>query len=352
MTKQSNLNGNLMKAIVCTRYGSPEVLQLKEVEKPTPKDDEIRIKVRATSITKADTMMRKGEPFFGRIFLGLMRPKKSIPGTGFAGTIDAVGKNVTQFKVGEKVFGETGVNFGANAEYVCMPAEGVLAPLPNNMTYEEAAPICDGPLTAMNFLKAIADIQPGQKVLINGASGSIGTAAVQIAKQYGAEVTGVCSSRNLELVKSIGADEVIDYATTDFTTTGPTYDLIFDTVGKRSFSDCKKALTPNGVYLSPVLTLKILFQMLWTSRFGTKKAKFAATGLQAIPDLRKLLSQVTNLIEAGHLKSIIDRRYSLELTAEAHRYVDTGRKKGNVVVLMNTDSTAKLQLGAEEQATK
>lgn len=321
-----------MKAIVCTKYGSPDVLELKEVEKPTPKENEVLIRVYAASATAADCMMRQGTPFYGRIFLGLMKPKNPITGTGFAGIIEAIGKEVKLFKAGDSVFGETGIGFSTNAEYVCLPEDGVLATLPHNMTYEEAAPLCDGALTSWSFLKDIGKIQSGQSILINGASGSLGSAAVQIAKYFGAEVTGVCSTTNLEMVKSLGADKVIDYTKEDFTKTEQRYDIIFDTVGKSSFSRCQDSLRENGVYLSPVLSLPLLFQMIWTSKIGNKKAKFSATGLRPVSELRVLLNELKDCIEAGKIKSIVDRSYPLKQTAEAHRYIETGHKKGNVVI--------------------
>lgn len=321
-----------MKAMVCTKYGSPDVLQLQEVEKPTPKDNELLVKVHAASVTTADCMMRTGTPFYGRLFIGLMKPNNPIPGTGFAGTIEAVGKAVTLFKVGDAIFGETGVGFSTNAEYVCLPEESVSAPLPKNMTFEEAAPVCDGALTSWSFLKDIGNLQPGQKVLINGASGSLGSAAVQIAKYLGADVTGVCSGANVELVKSLGADNVVDYTQEDFTRTGLSYDIIYDTVGKSSFSRCKGSLNENGAYLSPVLSVPLLLQMMATSMIGNKKAKFSATGLRPVAELRVLLNELKGLIEAGKLTLIIDRTYPLAQTAEAHRYIDTGHKKGNVVI--------------------
>ncbi len=333
------MNSKKMKAIAITGYGSPDVLQLKEFEKPTPNDNEVLTKIYATPVTAADGMMRRADPFYGRLFLGLMKPKNPIPGTGFAGVIEAIGKDVRLFKEGDQVFGETALGFGAHAEYICVPEEGILAKKPGNITYEEAAPVCDGALTSLNFLRDLANIQRGQKVLINGASGSLGTSAVQLAKYFGAEVTGVCSTTNLEMVKSLGADKVIDYTKADFTKTRETYDLIFDTVGKSSFSRCKGSLTQKGVYLSPVLGLPLLLQMLWTSMNGSpafggagKKAKFSATGLRPASELRKLLQELKELIEAGQLKSVIDRRYTLKQTAEAHRYVDKGHKKGNVVI--------------------
>jgi len=327
-----NMFKNIMKAIVCTKYGSPEVLQLKEVGKPAPGDHEVLIKVVAASVTAADSMMRRGTPFYGRFFIGLMRPKQPIPGTGFAGEIEAVGKKVTLFQKGDAVFGETGLVFSANAEYVCLPEDGVISSLPQKMNHEEAAPVCDGALTSWCFLKDIGKIRSGQRVLIYGASGSLGSAAVQIANYFGAEVTGVCSTANLDMVRDLGATNVIDYTKYDFTDNDQTYDIIYDTVGKSSFSRCKSSLSADGVYLSPVLSLALLGQTLLTSKIGRKKAKFSATGLRAAAELRMLLDELKEVIEAGQLKSVIDRRYPVEQTAEAHRYVDTGRKKGNAVI--------------------
>ncbi len=327
-----------MKAIVCTKYGSPDHLKLREVEKPTPKSNEVLVKVFTTTVTAADSMMRRADPFISRFFLGFFKPKNDITGTGFAGKIVAIGSDVKQFLEGDPVFGETGVKFGANAEYICIPEDGVLSIKPTEMAYEEAAPICDGALTSLNFLKVIGNIQYGQKVLIIGASGSLGTAAVQLAIYFGAEVTGVCSTKNLDLVKSLGAHNVIDYTAEDFTKNGQAYDIIYDTVGKSSFSRCKNSLTQKGVYLSPVLGIGLLFQMLWTSIFGNKKAKFSATGLQPASELRNLIKTLKNLFENNHLNSVIDRCYPLAKTAEAHRYVDTGHKKGNVVITVAKSS--------------
>ena len=320
-----------MKAIVCTNYGPPEVLQLKEVEKPFPNDDEVLIKIHASTVTAVDCSFRKGKPFIGRFFNGLMRPKNPIPGTELAGEIEAVGKDVKRFKVGDRVFGTT-LNSGACAEYICLPEEGAtLAIQPANMTYEEAVG-CDGALTALPFLRDTGNIQSGQKVLIYGASGSVGTAAVQLASYFGAEVTGVCSTTNLELVKSLGADKVIDYTKEDFTKSGQTYDIIFDTVGKFSFSRGKSSLKQRGVYLEAALTPAILPQMLWTSKIGSKKAMIAFTGLRPASERSKDLIILKELIEAGKFQAVIDRRYPLEQIAEAHRYVEKGHKKGNVVI--------------------
>jgi NADPH:quinone reductase-like Zn-dependent oxidoreductase len=322
-----------MKAIVCPKYGPPDVLELKEVEKPVHRDNEVLIKVNATTVTAVDCTFRKGTPFIGRFFNGLTRPKSPIQGTELAGEIESVGKDVKLFKKGDPVFGTTSPGYGAYAEYICMPEEETLAIKPVNMTYEEAAG-CDGALTALPFLRDTGNIQSGQKVLINGASGSVGTAAVQLARYFGADVTGVCSTTNLELVKSLGAKRVIDYTKEDFTEKGETYDIIFDTVGKISFSRCKSSLKQKGIFLEAALTLEILPQMLWTSKIGSKKAMIAFTGLRPSSERAKDLKILKELMEVGEIKSVIDRRYPLEQMAEAHRYVEKGHKKGNVIITL------------------
>ena len=323
-----------MKAIVTTKYGSPDVLQLRDIEKPVPKDNEVLIKIHAATITTAETMMRTGYPLIGRLFMGLTKPKNVVSGTGFAGKIEAIGKNVKLFKIGDQVFGESLFHFGTHAEYVCIQEEGIIALKPENISYEEAAVVGDGHITSLNFLKKLARLQSGQRILINGASGSLGTAAIQLAKHFGAEITAVCSSRNLDLVKSLGADNVIDYTQDDFTKNGKTYDVIYDTVGKSTFTRCKNSLTKKGVYISPVLGLPLLFQMLKTSISGSRKAQFSATGTLPVSTIRTFLQEIKELMEAGQLRSVIDKRYSLEQVAEAHRYIETGHKTGNVVLSM------------------
>ena len=321
-----------MKAIVQTEYGSPDVLQLREVEKPTPKDNELLVRIVASPATAADCAMLKG-PYLGRLFgMGLTKPKNPIPGTELAGEIDAVGKDVRRFKKGDQVFGSTDLGFGCYAEYICLPEEDALAIKPANLTYEDAAAIIDGAITALPFLRDKGKIQSGQKVLINGASGGIGTAEVQLARYFGAEVTGVCSTANLELVKSLGADKVIDYTREDFTKSGQTYDIIFDVVGKSSFSRCQGSLKQNGIYLTTVYGLPILLQMLRTSMIGSKKAILMLAGMRSSSEKTADLVFLKELVEAGKIRPVIDRRYPLEQAAKAHRYVEKGHKKGNVVI--------------------
>ena len=320
-----------MKAIVCTKYGAPDVLQLQELEKPVPKDNEVLIKVYAATATASGLNGRKGEPIFARLLMGLTKPKKNILGAELAGEIEAIGREVKLFNEGDQVFGIDYRGQGAYAEYICRPEDGALVLKPTNMTYEESVAVIEGVLTALTFLRGKANIQSGQKVLIYGASGSVGTASIQVAKYFGTEVTGVSSTANLELVKSLGADMVIDYTNEDFTKNGRTYNIIFDTVGKTSFSQCKGLLTQKGVYLNAGNPATFI-PMLWTSKFSNKKAIITASGLRPASEMTKDLIFLKELVEAGKIQSVIDRRYPLAQTAEAHEYVERGHKKGNVVI--------------------
>jgi len=322
-----------MKAITYTKFGPPEVLQLEEVEKPTPKDNEVLIKIYATTVVKEDPDWRASPGING-----FLKPRNPILGQELAGKIEAIGKDVNRFQPGDKVFGID--SFGAYAEYKCIAADKALVMKPTNMSYDEAASVPNGALTALPFLRDKGNIRSGQSVLIYGASGSVGTAAVQLAKYYGAQVTGICSTANMEMVKSLGADKVIDYTKEDFIRSGETYDIIFDTVGKISFSHCKGLLKENGVYLSTAPTPGTILQVLWTSVTGGKKAKFIAAGLRSAKEKIKDLEFLTELIAAGKIKAVIDRSYPLEQMAEAHRYVERGHKKGNVVITVGHKSTA------------
>jgi len=321
----------LMKAAVCTRYGPPEVLQLRELEKPTPKDDEVLVRVHAATVTAGDCELRSLKlplswQLIARIGFGFRGPRKKILGQELAGEIESVGKAVKLFKKGDQVFAFTGLRLGAWAEYNCLPENGWMAIKPANMTYEEAAAVPAGGLHALHCLRK-GNIESGQDVLIYGAGGTVGTVAVQLAKSFGAEVTGVDSARKLDMLRSIGADKVIDYSKEDFTKSGETYDVIFDVVGKSSFSGCMRFLKKKGFYLLGNPGLSQLVRGLLTSMRSSKKV-IGGMASYRTEDLIFL----KELIEAGKLKSAIDRRYPLEEIAEAHRYVDTGQKKGNVVI--------------------
>ena len=319
-----------MKAIVYTEYGSADVLQLKEVAKPTPKDNEVLIRIEATTVTAVDSTFRQGASLSGRFYTGLTRPKRPVLGSTLAGEVEAVGKAVTLFKTGDQVFGAT-ADFGTHAEYICLPEDGALALKPASISYEEAV-ATNAVLTALPFLRDEGQIQSGQKVLINGASGSVGSYAVQLAKQAGAKVTGVCSTEKMAFVQWLGADKVIDYKKEDFTKRGETYDIIFDVAGKSSYGRSKHLLKENGIYLSTVLSPGIVLNMLWTSVVGRKKAKIAFAGLRPASEQAKDLRFLTGLMEAGQLKALVDRSYPLAQTAEAYRYFETGQKKGSVVI--------------------
>jgi NADPH:quinone reductase-like Zn-dependent oxidoreductase len=325
-----------MKAIVYEKYGPPEVLQLQDVEKPSPKDNEVLVKVFAADVACEDPMTRSFSFSFLfwlplRIKFGILKPKRKILGSEFAGEIEAVGKDVKKFKKGDQVFGVDLSGLGAYAQYKCLSQDEIVVLKPTNITYEEAAPVC-GFLAAWNNLKDKANIQSGQKVLINGASGNLGTSAVQVAKHLGAEVTGVCSTTKLELVRSLGADHVIDYTKEDFTKCGEIYDIVFDAVSKSSFSRCKKLLTQKGIYLSAYPGLTHMFQVLWTKKIGSKKAMFTATGLLPVTKRLAFLKEIMGLVEAGKIKNVIDRIYPWEKIGDAHRYVEKGHKKGSVII--------------------
>ncbi len=321
-----------MKAVEYYKYGTHDVLQLIEVEKPNPKSNEVLVKIHATTVTTTECNFRMGKPYMTRLFTGFSKPKLKRLGEELSGEIVEIGNAVSKFKVGDLVFGTAGPEFGANTEYLCIPDDGVLYQKPENINFEEAAASVDGFLTALPFLRDTGEIKKGQKVLINGASGSVGAAAVQVAKYYGAIVTGVCSTTNMDLVKSIGADRVIDYTKEDFTTNEQKYDLIFDTVGKLTFSNAKKALTKHGVFLEAAIGLGVIPNVIFSSVFGKKKAKIAATGLRKPHERLKDLELLKGLMENKTIIPVIDRTYPLEEISKAHSYVDKGHKKGNVVI--------------------
>lgn len=321
----------LMQAIVCESYGSPDVLQLKEVPRPSPRENQILIKISATTVTAADSMMRKGSPWIGRLYLGLFKPKRSIPGAEFSGVVEAVGSQVSNFQVGDEVFGET-LDLGCYAEYVCVGEDEVVLSKPKSISHEQAAALGGTGITVMNFLCDQISLQAGQKILVIGASGALGTYAVQVAKHMGAEVTGVCSARNHVLVKSLGADHLIDYNQTDYSQEAIKYDVVFDTVGKSSFAKARKALKPKGVFLSPVLDFCNLFRMFLGSFGNGPKGKFSATGMLSVEQRLPLLEKLRNMVSSGAVKTVIDQACDLKEVVAAHRYVDTGRKKGNLIV--------------------
>jgi len=325
-----------MRAVVYDRYGPPEVLRLDEVERPVPKEDEVLVKVHATTVNRFDTATREANRRSGlaisllsRLVSGLRRPRQRVLGTEFAGEVEAAGAAVTEFAVGDRVFGTTGLKFGAHAEYLAMPVSARIAQMPAGMSFEEAAPICDGALNALTCLKQ-ADLREGRSILIYGASGAIGTAGVQLARSFGADVTAVCNTKNLELVRSLGADKVIDYTQEDFTKNGQTYDVILDAVGKHSFTRSRGSLEPNGIYL-PTDGFANLMWALVTPRLGGKKVLFQIPPRQTKQDVLFL----KELIETGKYRPVIERRYPLEDVVEATRYVETEQKTGNVVLTVS-----------------
>jgi len=323
-----------MRAVVFEKYGSPDVLEIREIDKPSPKENEVLIKIHASSVTAADWRMRKPEPFMVRMMTGLFKPKKfNILGIELSGVVEEVGNEVTLFNPGDEVFGTTGFTFGAYAEYVCVPEkrpdgeEGSITHKPSNLSFGEAAVVPVGLDTALFFLRNQGNIKSGQKILIYGASSSVGSYAVQLAKHYGAEVTAVCSSSNLDWVKDLGADKMVDYKITDFTQSGETYDLIFDAVGKLSLSGSMKSLNEEGIFLDAVHMLRRSVQAKFAAR-GSKKKILGDSAKGTLEDL----IYIKEIVEAGKIKPVIDRTYPLEEIVEATRYVETGRKKGNVVI--------------------
>ncbi|MGJ7912509.1 NAD(P)-dependent alcohol dehydrogenase [Neobacillus sp. LXY-1] len=325
-----------MKAIVYKKYGPPDVLHLKEIEKPTPKDHEILIKIKATTVTAADIRSRsftvpRSVWLPARMSLGMRKPKKVILGMELAGEVESVGKAVKRFKQGDQVFAASLVGFGAYAEYICLPEDGPISIKPSNISHEEAAAIPIGARTALHFLRK-ANIESGQKVLVYGASGSVGTYAVQLAKYYGATVSGVCSAANVDLVKSLGADQVIDYTTEDISIVGETYDVIFEAVNKSSFEDCIKLLKDKGTYINVTEPLPDA-RMVWTKVASSKRVILS----QNAPETPEALDFLSELAEAGKLKVVIDRSYRFEDIVEAHKYVEKGHKRGNVVIKVSVE---------------
>jgi len=320
-----------MKAIVCPKYGPPDVLELKEVEKPVPRDNEVLIKVHAATVNRTDCAILRAKPFFMRFIMGLFKPNKPILGTDFAGIIEAVGKNVASFKVGDRVFGFDDSGLSSHAEYTTISADNALATIPANISYEQAAASVEGAHYAINFLNKV-NIEEGQNVLVNGATGAIGSSAVQLLKYYGVNVTAVCSIKDAELAKSLGANEVIDYISDDFTNSSEKYNFVFDTVGKSTFKKCKPVLVSGGVYISSELGPKAQnpFLALITPIIGDKKVKFPFP-----TDRRESVRLIEKLSKEGNYKAVIDRTYPLHEIAEAFRYVEKGQKIGNVVITMD-----------------
>lgn len=328
------MKSNRMKAILHPKYGSPEVLQVSTAEKPVPGEDEVLVRVKAITVNRTDCAILRAKPFVMRFVTGFLKPEKIIPGTDFAGIIEAVGKDVATFKVGDKVFGFDDSGLSSSAEYMTLSADKALTTLPGNVSYEQAAASSEGAHYAYNMLKKV-NLKSGQKALVNGASGAIGSAALQFLKYFGLDVVAVCGTKNVELIKSLGADQVLDYAREDFTQTDQKFDFIFDTVGKSSFAKCKSLLNPGGVYLSSELgwMAQNIFFALFTPIFGKKKVIFPIPS-----DIKGSLLFIKKLMEEGKFKPVIDRQYPLEQIAEAYRYVEKGQKTGNVVITMDARS--------------
>ena len=321
-----------MKAAVYDAYGAPDVLRIVDVGVPVPRDDEVLVRVHAATVGIVDSLARRGTPAYARAQFGLRRPRFPILGSNFAGEVESVGTSVTQLAAGDKVFGTMAPRFGAHVQYVCLSERAAVAPMPVNATYAEAAALVDA--TALYFLRDKARLRAGQTILVNGASGSVGVAAVQLAKHFGATVTGVCSGKNADLVRRLGADAVVDYTGTDFVHRPETYDVIFDVAGVRSFLNCRSALNRGGAYVTTAPSLAIMIEAPWTSLFGARRAAVAFAGLRPAADKRKDLLYTKDLAERSVLVAVIDSEYPLRRVADAHRRVDGGQKQGNVVLTM------------------
>lgn len=324
-----------MKAVIYNKYGGTDVLEIQDIPRPIPQGNEVLVKIFATSVTPVDTTFRSGNPKFARLFTGLLKPKNSILGTELSGVIEAVGADVTRFAPGDRVFAAAPSGFGAHAQYISMSEDAAIVEMPDTLSFDDAAVIVNGGLTALPFLRDTAKLQPRQKILIIGASGSIGTYAVQLAANIGAEVTGVCSTANVEMVRDLGAKYVLDYTQTDYTKSGETYDVVFDTVGKSSFGKSRASLTNNGIFITTAPDPATLISPLFRAFTSGKRAKMSATGLRKDADKVKDMNILKAMIAGGELTSVIDRSYPLEQIAMAHEYVEQGHKRGNLVVTVN-----------------
>ena len=322
-----------MLAAVSRRYGPPDVVTITDVPRPEPGDDEILVRVRAATVGVVDGLARRGSPWYARAHFGPLRPRFPVLGCDFAGQVETAGSAVTRFGVGDAVFGTIAPRFGAHAEFICLPEHGAVAPKPVNVTYAEAAALADA--TALCFLRDQAGLRAGQAVLVNGASGAVGSAAVQLARHVGATVTGVCSGPHVRLVRKLGAESVLDYTRTDFTRAGRSYDVIFDVAGTSSFGRCRRVLNRGGVYLTTAPSPAIFVQMPWTARFGSRRAVVAFTGLRSASEKREDLLVIRELAEASALTPVVGACYPLARIADAHRHVDAGHKKGSIVVMMS-----------------
>ena len=321
-----------MTAAFIPAYGSPDKIRVRSTARPEPKKDEVLIRVMASGVTKADTMMRSGTPFLARLMVGFPRPRHPILGTGYAGIVTEVGADVTGFRVGDRVYGNAGLTFGANADYVTVKQSELIVPMPDGLSFEDAAPLTDGALTSLTFLQDIAHLQPGQRILIIGATGALGAAAVQIAKSMGAHVTGTARAANFGFLRDLGADEVIDHGIRNVRQMTGQYDVIYDTPGVAPFRSTRHLLTPKGLYMSPVLGCDLMFQMLMTRRSKGRRAVFSATGLRSVAQQRPLCDQINEMMTSGKLRGLVEHRFPLTDAARAHALVDAGHKRGNVVL--------------------